>query len=477
MVEGENMEQRVQDIARFSYEPTAPLVDSTIARPGLELHLDAGLQRPLMLVTGPAGAGKTTAVQNWMRMRALQKPAIIASWITLEETHNDAELFWQELIRALRQLQRPHSSHTLFTIDEKTLSYPNPDSKAGIASFLTSLSAETGQEIVIIFDNYQEIQEKTVQRAVLSLVEHASSHIHFVLISRVDPPLPLARWHVQEKLAEVEAEQLRFSRDEAALFALQSLGRVINSEIIDELHQRTEGWAAGLKLALLAMQTKTSQASMKAYVKSFSGSDHYVARYLEEEVFAPLAEDTQRFLLFTSILEQMHGELCDAITEREDSFAMLESFHRSHLFVHLLENYRYRYDRFFVELLRARLYQLHPQIIDTLHQRASVWYEQHALHEDALKHRLAITRRQTQYEKNHATIFFTDTLSDRELMVLNLIARGLSNQEVARTLVVSISTVKTHLNSIYEKLHVHTRLQAVNRGYELQLLRGQEPAS
>jgi LuxR family transcriptional regulator, maltose regulon positive regulatory protein len=455
------MEQRTQDPFLFPYRQPAAHANS-IARPTLEACLDTCLYHPLMLVTGPAGAGKTTVVQNWVQ----QKPTVVCCWIALENMHNDMDYFWRELEQASHNLHHPYPASLSSTIKDQI----HLDHQTDLLSSFTILAAERGQEIVLVLDNYQEIQAKTIQHAILSFVEHAAPHIHLVLISRVDPQLPLARLHIQGTLVEIEAEQLRFSRDEAALLCLQSLGRMIKSEIIDDLYERTEGWAAGLKLALLAMQTKTSQASMRAYIKSFNGSDRYVARYLEEEVFEHLADDTQRFLLFTSIVEKMHHSLCDAITEREDSFTMLESLQHNHIFAQSLANGWYRYERFFLEFLQARLHQRYPEIIDTLHHRAHDWYEQHTLHEDALKHRLAITRRDTLDAKKTPDYLPADMLSDRELMVLNLIARGLSNQEVAHTLIVSISTVKTHLNSIYEKLHVHTRLQAVNRGYELALL-------
>jgi LuxR family maltose regulon positive regulatory protein len=460
------MEQRSQDPSVFSYKPALLSSDGSIARPGLEIQLDNSLHHPLILVSGPAGMGKTTAIQNWLRRR----PAILSCWLVLDETHNNGEQFWQEFFTACAQLQPTHLGDTLLSKKRLNLAGQTIDLKKELSFLLTSIAASTQQEIIIVLDNYHVIQTQAIQRDLLFLIEHAHSRVHFLLITRSDPQLPLARLHIQGKLAEIESEQLRFSRDETALFSLQSLGRVISSDLLDELYQRTEGWIVGLKLAMLTLHTKTNHSSMKAYISSFTGSDRYVARYLQEEVLTQLTEDTRHFLLFTSILDRLHGTLCDAVTERKDSFVQLETFYRSHLFIQSLDNYWYRYDRFFAELLRAQLHLLHPEIITTLHQRASMWYEHHLLPIEAMRHRLASVKQPAHHKKDTGQDTLIDPLSDRELMVLNLVARGLSNQDVAHSLVVSISTVKTHLNSIYEKLHVHTRLQAVNRAHELQLL-------
>ncbi len=54
-----------------------------------------------------------------------------------------------------------------------------------------------------------------------------------------------------------------------------------------------------------------------------------------------------------------------------------------------------------------------------------------------------------------------DPLSKRELEVLSCIAAGMSNQEIAQKIVVAVGTVKRHINNIYNKLDVHSRIQAV----------------
>jgi LuxR family maltose regulon positive regulatory protein len=63
-----------------------------------------------------------------------------------------------------------------------------------------------------------------------------------------------------------------------------------------------------------------------------------------------------------------------------------------------------------------------------------------------------------------------DPLSEREMEVLHLLARGLSNPEIAQELVIAVSTVRSHLKSIYSKLNVHRRWDAVQRGKELGLI-------
>ncbi len=74
-----------------------------------------------------------------------------------------------------------------------------------------------------------------------------------------------------------------------------------------------------------------------------------------------------------------------------------------------------------------------------------------------------------EFTRNHAVIA-TLGLTDREIEVLELLAKGNSNQQIAESLFVSTSTVKTHLVHVYQKLEASRRTQAVQKARELKII-------
>ena len=212
--------------------------------------------------------------------------------------------------------------------------------------------------------------------------------MHLVIATREDPPLPLARLRVRGQLTELRAADLRFTPAEAAEFLNQMMGLNLSAENIAALEARTEGWIAGLQLAALSMQGRSDAAS---FIKSFTGSHHFILDYLVEEVLQRQPEHVRNFLLQTAILDRLSSPLCDAVTGQEDGRGMLEALERGNLFVIPLDDQRqwYRYHHLFAEVLQAHLREAQPDRVSTLHRRASEWYEQNGLRSDAIRHALA----------------------------------------------------------------------------------------
>ncbi|MEZ4678653.1 MAG: LuxR C-terminal-related transcriptional regulator [Caldilineaceae bacterium] len=200
--------------------------------------------------------------------------------------------------------------------------------------------------------------------------------------------MPLARLRARDQLTELRAADLRFTPAEAAEFLNSVMGLQLAEEEISALDTRTEGWIAGLQMAALSMQGRQDRTG---FIEAFTGSHRFVLDYLAEEVLQSQPAPVRRFLLQTAILEQLCGPLCDAVTERNDSQAMLEALERANLFVVPLDDQRvwYRYHHLFADVLLARLRDEQSETVATLHRRAGVWCEQHGFAADAIRHAFA----------------------------------------------------------------------------------------
>ena len=242
--------------------------------------------------------------------------------------------------------------------------------------------------MLLVLDDYHLIDSQPVHGSLLFLLEHLPPGLRMVLASRSDPPLPLARLRAGGQLAELRAAELRFTADEAAALLREAIGADLPGTAVAALTARTEGWAAGLQLAGLSLR---GQADTAGFVAAFSGSHRYVLDYLTGEVLERQNPQVREFLLETSVLERLTGELCDAVTGRAGSQAMLADIERAGLFLVPLDEVRgwWRYHHLFADLLRARLQAEQPGRVQALHRAAAAWCEEHDLADDAVRHALA----------------------------------------------------------------------------------------
>ena len=254
------------------------------------------------------------------------------------------------------------------------------------AALINELAARQ-DPVLLVLDDYHLIDSPMVHDSVGFLLEHRLPSLWLVLSSRTDPPLPLARLRGRGQLAELRAADMRFSLEEAAALLGEAAGPGVPEDAVAALAARTEGWVAGLQLAALSLR---GHADPAGFVASFSGSHRYVLDYLTEEVLDRQPAEVRGFLLETSVLDRLSGELCDAVTGRSDGQAMLERVERANLFLVPLDEVRgwWRYHHLFADLLRARLQQ-QPERIAVLHRNAAAWLEEHGLTDDAIRHALA----------------------------------------------------------------------------------------
>ena len=351
-----------------------------VPRPRLTGQLEQGLARQLLLVCAPAGSGKTALLADWAR-----RGRYPVAWLSLDAGDNDPARLWRHAVAALDRVW-PGIAERVGPL----LGPPAPPSFEGLVTALVNeVDAEPGdREVLLILDDYHLIDSPPVHASLTFLLEHLPPGLHLVLASRSDPPLALARLRARGQLAELRADDLRFTADEAAALLRGALGADLPDAAVAALAARTEGWAAGLQLAGLSLR---GQADVAGFVAAFSGSHRYVLDYLAGEVLDRQPEDMREFLLETSVLERLSGPLCDAVTGRADSQTMLEAIERAGLFLVPLDEVRgwWRYHQLFADLLRVRLRQQRPERIPALHKNAAAWHAEHGLADAAVRHAAA----------------------------------------------------------------------------------------
>ena len=373
-------------LAAKLYRP--PPQPDAVVRARLIEQLNAGLGRKLTLISASAGFGKTTLVSAWAA--ACGRPV---AWLSLDAGDGDPARFLTYLIAALQTVMPGVGAGALASLQ----SPQPPNIETQLSALLNDIST-TPNPIVLVLDDFHEIDSRPVDLALVFLVEHLPPQLHLVIATREDPPLPLARLRARGQMNELRAADLRFSLAEAGGFLRQAMGLSLSLDEISALDTRTEGWIAGLQLAALSMRGRADTAR---FIASFTGTHHFVLDYLVEEVLRQQSEDVQAFLLRTSLLERMCGPLCDAVLQLADgagsSQAMLEYIQRANLFIVPLDNERrwYRYHHLFADLLRQRLQHGTASAggaggwdIPELHRRASAWHARHGPPADAIRHAL-----------------------------------------------------------------------------------------
>jgi LuxR family transcriptional regulator, maltose regulon positive regulatory protein len=354
-----------------------------VARSRLTARLDEGLARRLILVCAPAGFGKSALLAAWVSCG--QRPA---AWLSLDEGDNDPARFWRHVAASLER-SCPGISGRIGSL----LGPPPPRSFEPVVTALINDLEErpTAEPSLLVLDDYHLVVSEPVHAALRFLIEHIPPSLRLVLATRSDPPLRLGRLRARGELAELRAADLRFTAEEAAALLRGAAGPAapaLTGVAVETLTARTEGWAAGLQLAALSLQ---GLHDADAFVAAFGGSNRYVLDYLAEEVLDRQDVQVRQFLLETSVLDRLSGELCDAVTGRAGGQQMLERIERAGLFLLPLDEVRawWRYHHLFAGLLRARLLAEQPGRAASLHRAAAAWHDQHGLADDAVRHAIA----------------------------------------------------------------------------------------
>jgi LuxR family maltose regulon positive regulatory protein len=377
-----------------------------IERPGLHERLEAALSHRVILLSAPAGFGKSSALSAWIDRKRRQEPAQACAWLALDEADNDPVRFWTYLCAAVQAALEltPPAGPPFGAQAMAQLRASGSEQLGETLDFILNELAGLPHGLILTLDDYHRITSRTVHEGLAYLAERMPPHMRLVLATRADPPLPLARWRARGELAEIRASGLRFNPAEIAVFFENSTGLQLDEDDLHTLARRTEGWAASLQMAALALKSLLEEQSAspgpadvdatnlaRQMIASFSGQHAYVLDYFLEEVLNHQPPDLQDFLLRTSVLEKMSAGLCEALPGVKNAQSMLEATLKANLFLVPLDARRtwFRYHHLFSELLRARLNELHPGLAADLHAAAAAWYEPHEMIEEALYHRLA----------------------------------------------------------------------------------------
>lgn len=364
-----------------------PVRSGALARPQLLAQLASST--PLTLICAPAGFGKTTIVVRWLA----SSPAA-SGWVALTARDDDPAQFWQTVFAALERaypgLWRDAQLYIRQQLPSATIA----------AELLARGCAAYAAPVRLVLDDYHLITHTAIHDAFGQLLDQPPAHFQLVLITRSDPPLPLARWRARGQMTELRADDLRFTPDETTRFVRDTMQLDLAAPAVAVLATRTEGWAAGLQLAALALRTITLRTShaqrtsaIAQWVQAFRGNHRSIAEYLVGEVLDEQTADVQDFLLHTAVLDQLSAESCAALTELSVTAAqaMLDQIERANLFLIPLDEERrwYRYHQLFAEMLRQRLQQQAPALADELHRRAASWYRAHNRWQQAIEHGFA----------------------------------------------------------------------------------------
>jgi LuxR family maltose regulon positive regulatory protein len=356
-------------------------VAGRVARPGaggvvprIGLFERLGASARVTVISAPPGSGKSVLLRSWIGEAGLMDST---AWVSVGRDDHDPQRFWLSVLGALRQ-----TSAGSRLVRELTAA-PDLDGWALVERLLKDL-APLQDRLWLVLDDVHELGSAEGRRQLELLLMRGPPELRFVLVTRHDLRLGLHRLRLEGELTEIRAAHLRFSLAEAReLFA--AAGVELPGAVLGVLYERTEGWAAGLRLAALSLAGHPDPARFAA---EFSGSERTVADYLLAEVLERLSEEARRLLLRTSILEQVNGELADLLTGDEGGERVLQELEEANAFVVALDVARswFRYHRLFADLLQLELRRTASGDIAALHHTAAQWYADHEYPMEAISH-------------------------------------------------------------------------------------------
>jgi LuxR family maltose regulon positive regulatory protein len=353
-----------------------------VARPRLTARIQRGVLGPLTLLAAPAGFGKTNLLIEWT-----EKTDLPVAWLTIDSEDNDLGRFFQYLIGALQTVEPGFG--------EEALDYIQSTKSGGVEVGLSLLINELStlqKEVVLVLDEFQNLDDSAILQGIDFFLKHIPPNLHLVLASRSMPTLDLAFLQAKGRVVELDADDLRFSREEVALFIQQAMGQQLPSDTIQALEERTDGWITGLQMAAIYLRHHANPVMLLA---NLQGEVHYLVDFLAEEVLDRQTEEIRQFLLRSSVLETLTGPLCEAVVNPKAQpgygTVMLNRLEHANLFITALDEKHewFRYYHLFADFLRHIQAEINPAEIPVLHKRAALWLEQDDNLDEAFRHALA----------------------------------------------------------------------------------------
>jgi LuxR family maltose regulon positive regulatory protein len=358
-----------------------------VVRPRLLELLDAGLDSPLTLVVAPAGFGKTTLVSSWVEAHSRAGDSVHTlpvAWLSLDEGDGDRDVFLHYFIAAVRTIFPDACPETLDLLQARH----EPPLRV-LTDVLNNELEALARPFVVVLDELNYLHGRAVFDFLSDWMRHWPRQMHLVLLSRFNPPLPLAALRAKGLLTEIRVHNLRFSPEEANEYFRQKIGALPDELALSHLQQHLEGWIAGLKMVALSLAGRDGDGALS--VAELDG-DVYIGDYLMDEVFNVQSPAMREFLLRTSIVEQFSKSLGEALLDdQDDACACFDALETADLFVTPLDKQHewYAYHAIFHDTLQRRLARtLTPPQIGVLHLRAAEWFADHGLPDQAIHHAL-----------------------------------------------------------------------------------------
>jgi LuxR family transcriptional regulator, maltose regulon positive regulatory protein len=375
--------QRGLDVLIETKLHAPPVRGEWVQREELIRHL-AGSGARLVLVSAPAGFGKTTLVAQW---RSSSIGSRQFAWVSLDRGDADPGRLWWHVVWALQR------GVPAFRGDEilQALVGQAPDFDGRVLPLLVNELAalgEQGKRIVLVLDDYHLIRERSCHDQVAWLLLHLPASAQIVIVTRADPALPLGRMRAAGEMTEIRAHDLRFASAEAeALVSLVSAAQLTEPDLAD-LVERTEGWPAGVYLAALCLRANMTPST---FISQFTGDNRFIVDFLVDDVLSQQPGEVRQFLTRTSILDRFCASLCDAVVGAVGTSKIIDVLQRENLFVVPLDDNRqwFRYHHLFAQVLRGQLTRTEPTLVPGLHERASAWHRTSGSADEAIMHALA----------------------------------------------------------------------------------------
>jgi len=326
------------------------------------------------IISAPAGSGKTCLLRAWADRQGQRHRLAV---LQVQRDQQDAQQFWLALLDAVR-----HASATTGRAEPQAAT---PDFNApAMADRVLSELADARGGITLVIDDLHELNSPEALAQLTRLLTNLPPHVHAMLTTRHDLRLRLHQLRLAGELAEIRAADLRFTERETRML-LDASGITLSGAGVALLHERTEGWAAGLRLAAISL---AGHPDPERFVAEFSGSERTVAEYLIAEMLERQPEDVQDLLLRTSLLDRVNGELADVLTGRPGSERILLELADANAFVESLDPGRtwFRYHHLFADLLRLELRRTLPGDVPGLHRRAAGWFIRQGQVVEAIRH-------------------------------------------------------------------------------------------
>ncbi|GAA3919700.1 LuxR C-terminal-related transcriptional regulator [Litoribacillus peritrichatus] len=485
-----------------------PLNAAHVARTSLIQQLETLPGGKIALICAPAGYGKSTLASQWLHQHHQT-----FCWLSLGEEHNRPAIFWRYALTAIQQALPNVGS------EAEKLVVNSASAVAVVISLLNDLDELTVMNhsedaVSIVLDDFHHLNHPELLKAINLFFDHLPANVRVVLTSRIEPDIYLAKRRANHQLLELNQAQITFNKKEAESLIRLQLEAPIDSQEVSEIYQYTEGWPTGLQLLLLQKKRMGTVEATKWLVKSDSFLDRTISDYLFDEVFVSLTKETQHFLMVTARANRFTAGLCNHVFKRRDSYQVIDQLEKLSLFVIPLDNHRtwYRYHDLFRSFLQEtgsremgdelasyvessiewlenngclidaiemslghdvwdKSMELIPQIIKEgePEQKARVadWLLQlpvsmrDSLNDSLDSVDIPTSDDFTGYVLPDAFQTIADPLTNREQQVLELIAQGKSNQQIADQLFISVNTLKVHVRNLYGKIGVENRREAM----------------